>query len=164
MLNQKFRRGNLVHIRKGSCQPHFEQGCNAIILGSSDDLYRTGDLSQYVVMFEDGRRCAWYHDSQLELIDQGGEHLIEQARERLLIKEASEILKHEDLDDLGSNDIHLLLRILGYPHDPNGMHFDLWKKVRPIFEEIKKSESLEELKVKYSGYDIEDVWNIYHLS
>jgi hypothetical protein len=163
MLKQKFRRGNLVYIKDGACQFNFKQGCHAIILGSYDDFYGGGDMFQYSVMFPDtGSPCSWYEDNQLELIEEGGEHFIEQAKEKRIKSEARNILKSMDLNHLDSGSIVTLLRFLGFDYSISNNYFRLWKEILPVFREIEESDSLDVLKEQYPCYDIDGVWDILH--
>ena len=164
MLKQKFRRGNLVHIKKGACQFNFKQGCNAIILGSYDDFFGGGDIFQYSVMFEDGEPCSWYRDRQLILVENGGEQLIEQIKESRIRREAEHILVTEDINHLYEGGIVKLLRFIGFDYSRSNNYFELWKEVLPIFQKIKTSSSPEILKSEYPEYDIEGVWNAFHKS
>lgn len=162
MLKQKLRHGNLVHIKNGSCEFHFKQGCDAIILGSYNDFFGSGDIFQYAVMFEDGGKSSWYHDNQLTLLDEGGEHLIELAQERMIRKEARTILLNRNLDHMYESDIVTLLRFIGFDYSISNNYFGLWKQISPIFKEIKLSDSPNVLYEKYPEYDIKTVWDILH--
>ncbi len=163
MLKQKFKRGNLVHIIEGSCPSYFEQGVDAIILGSYADFHGSDDIFQYVVMFPDsGGQCAWYDDNQLALVDVGGEHLIENAIENGIKIEACHILLKENIDHLGQNEIITLLRFIGFDYSISNNYFKLWEEMLPLFKEIRGAETPLLLKGKYPEYDIEEVWNIFH--
>ncbi len=79
---QKFKRGNLVHIAKdlGSRMSHFYNDVDAIIVGSYADLYGGSNTESYMVMFvETGGRGCWYEEHQLTLINEGGKHLFQEA-------------------------------------------------------------------------------------
>jgi hypothetical protein len=163
MLKQKFRRGNLVHIIKGACQPHFTQGCNAIILGSYDDFYGGGDIFQYSVIFpENGQCCSWYDADQLTLVEEGGEYLIEHVKENRIKTEAKYILLNEDIDHLAENEIVTLLRFIGFDYSIGNNYFAFWERVKTTFKEIKTSDSPNILRERYPDYDIDSVWNIFH--
>jgi len=156
MLKQKFRRGNLVYIK--------DDLCNAIILGSYDNFFGTGDIFQYTVMIqESGNKCAWYDDSQLVLVDEGGEYLIEQAIENRIKTEAKNILLNEDLNQLSQEKIVTLLRFIGFDYSIGNNYFGIWEKILPLFDEIYKTKDPKLLKDVYPDYDIEGVWNIFHL-
>jgi hypothetical protein len=80
---QKFMRGNLVHIAKdlGPHMSHFTNDVDAIIIGSYRDLYGGSSVGGYSVIFpDDGSAVSWYEEDQLTFIDQGGEHLIIEAQ------------------------------------------------------------------------------------
>jgi hypothetical protein len=162
MLKQKFRRGNLVHIKKGTCPAYFEQGRDAIIIGSYDDLYGGGNIFEYTVMFEEGGESAWYHGNSLILIDEGGENLIEQAKEKAFIKNAKKVLLECNLNHMYDSDIVTLLRFIGFDYSVSNDYFGLWDEIKPLFKEIKRVSSPNSLKEKYPDYDIEGVWNIFH--
>ena len=85
MAKSKFKRGNLVRIADnlGESMFHFEKGCNAIITEAykTHETYYNNEsntcyekpITEYAVMFpETGNTSAWYHESQLSLIEDGG--------------------------------------------------------------------------------------------
>jgi len=92
---QKFKRGNLVKLLKGhtiwSMNTNGEHeeieidnnaGRLAIIEGSYADLYWGNNRKDYSIIFLDtGGSLAWKHESELEFIEEGGEHLLKQAKE-----------------------------------------------------------------------------------
>ena len=94
MMEQKFKRGNKVKILFGSPMWTIENGKTTIsdsqpedigkevlIIGSYNDLYGGGGMSKYKVMYCDtGNTSAWKHENNLEFIEEGGEHLIDQAK------------------------------------------------------------------------------------
>lgn len=80
---QKFTRGNLVRIADdlGESMSHFEKGKNAVILYSYKDEYGGHNDKEYGVIFPDnGREVSWYHEHQLTLLEEGGEHLVKEAK------------------------------------------------------------------------------------
>ncbi len=91
MKKQKFHRGNLVHIKKipkNSSMGHFQSDCNAIIIGSYYEQYGGGPNPEheYTIMIN-GYKTSWYYESQLTLLDKGGEHLIKKAEKKVENKE-----------------------------------------------------------------------------
>ena len=176
---QKFKRGNLVHIAKnlGSMMSHFDNDKDAIVMGSYADQFGGTDTDSYTVMFvEDGNECSWYYESQLTLIDEGGEHLIEEAnkaKERILKQDTDIKYIVSKLDDgnLSSESILLLFDMLG--HDTsfhkNGEFFILfseWRMLCPLFVHIKNANSLDEAqsvltKCGRNNYNVEKVYNAF---
>jgi hypothetical protein len=155
MLKQKFRRGNLVYDKY--------RNRNVIILGSYDDFFDGGDIFQYSVMYpENGNRSAWYGDNVLTLVDEGGEHLIEQAKENKIKMEARKIIRCEHLNHLSEGSIVTLLRFIGIDYSKSNNYFGWWKETLPLFLEIKESKYPELLKDKCPDYDIEGCWKIFH--
>lgn len=155
--NQKFKRGNLVHIAKdlGPAMSHFENDKNAIILYSYADKYQGDNTKSYAVMCpERGNTTAWYHEHQLTLIDEGGEHLIKEAnknRERISKQntDINYIVQRLGNYELSSESILFLFKMIG--HDTsfhkNGEFYTLysdWSQFQPIFIHIKNSKTLEE--------------------
>jgi len=93
MINpeQKFKRGNLVEVLVGhkiwtskygfiDLSPN-HIGRKAIIEYSYAEKYGGSDVNNYSIIFQDtGNSISWKETDQLKLIDEGGEHLIEQAK------------------------------------------------------------------------------------
>lgn len=91
MRKQKFRRGNKVRIaddystgytfngKGGKCVPWKSPhaGKDAIVIGSYADEYGGKDTKSYTLLFDEGE-VSWFDERALTLIEQGGEHLIEQ--------------------------------------------------------------------------------------
>lgn len=81
--NQKFKRGDVVHIAKdlGPCMTHFENDKDAIVLGSYRDQYGGDNTQDYTLMFcEDGNEVSWYEEHQLTFLRHGGEPEIEKVK------------------------------------------------------------------------------------
>lgn len=88
-MTQKFKRGNLVKILVGhqiwECRKEEvktfdispeDVGRTAIIKGAYNDLYGGGNTDDYSIIWMDtGNEEAWKHERELELVDEGGEHL-----------------------------------------------------------------------------------------
>lgn len=177
---QKFKRGNLVHIAKnlGPTMSHFDNDKDAVIIGSYADLYGGSDTKSYTVMFiETGNECSWYEEHQLTLVNEGGGHLFKEAkknRKRISAQNTDINYIVSKLDDggLSSESVLLLFKILGYKTSfhTNGEYFVLfsdWKQLHPVFVHIKNAKTLEDAKSIFteSGrekYNIEKVYNAFH--
>jgi hypothetical protein len=176
---QKFKRGNLVHIAKnlGSMMSHFENDKDAIIVGSYADRYGGSNTNSYTVMFTDtGGQSSWYEEHQLTLINEGGEHLFEEAnknKERISKQntDITYIASKIDEGSLSSESILLLFEMLGHntSFHSNGEFFVLfseWQQLHPIFVHIKNAETLEEAQSIFtekgrSNYNIQKVYDAF---
>jgi len=176
---QKFKRGNLVHIAKdlGSMMSHFENDKDVIIVGSYAEQYGGNNTKSYTVMFPDtGEECSWYEEHQLTLIDEGGEHLFEEAkknRERISEQntDINYIVSKLDEGSLSSESILLLFDMLGHntSFHRNGEFFALfldWQQLHPVFVHIKNAETLKEAKSIFTEegqnkYNIEKVYDAF---
>lgn len=90
-MEQKFKRGNLVKVLVGhqiwsnkegvkDISPE-DVGRTAIIEGSYADLYGGNRRDSYSIIWTDtGGSLAWKSNSELELINEGGEHLFTEAK------------------------------------------------------------------------------------
>jgi hypothetical protein len=179
-MKQKFKRGNLVKIAKdlGPHMSHFENDKEAVIIGSYDDLYGGGNTSQYSLMFTDtGSRSSWYYESQLTLINEGGEHLIEEGAkksEEIKNKEIQidYILSKLDGGELSSASILHLFDLIGYSSRflRNGEFYTLyreWSLFHPLFKFIKNAKSLKEAESvikeeKRGEFNIKKVFEIFN--
>ena len=159
MKEQKFKRGNLVHIAKdlGECMSHFENDFDAIILGSYSDLYGGNDTNSYSIMVkETGNSISWYYESQMTLIDEGGEHLIVEAKKKrdevsAKNKDLKYILSILEKGNLSSESILILFDLLGFKSSflRNGEFYCLysdWSILYPVFYHIFISDSLDQAK------------------
>lgn len=176
MSKQKFKRGNLVRINEelDSSMSHFPCGRDAIIIGSYADKCGGGNTGSYTLMFPDtGGQVSWYREDQLTLIDEGGEHLIEEAKmvSDRIYKEKTDIAflaSGIDSGELSSDSILFLFDMLGFDSESNrnGEYFALffeWTKLQPAFLHIKNSKSLEEARSMFTEdvllkYNIEKVY------
>ena len=83
--DQKFRRGDLVHIAKdlGGSMSHFDSDIDAIILGSYADLCHgdASDIYQYSVLFLSGNSASWYKEEQLTFIEHAGEEKLREIKD-----------------------------------------------------------------------------------
>jgi len=176
---QKFKRGNLVHIAKdlGSMMSHFESDKDAIIVGSYADQYGGSKTDSYTVMFPDtGGESSWYMEPQLTLIDEGGEHLFEEAkknRERISKQntDINYIVSKLDEGSLSSESILFLFDMLGHDtsFNRNGEFYVLfsdWQRLHPVFVHIKNAKTLEETESIFTEegrrkFNIEKVYNAF---
>lgn len=166
---QKFKRGNLVHIAV--------KDKDAIIVGSYADEFGGSDTKSYTVMFSDtGGESSWYKEYQLKLIDEGGEHLFDEAKKnRKRISKQNTDINYiaSKLDDgsLSSESILFLFDMLGHntSFHRNGEFFVLysdWQQLHPVFAHIKNAEKLEDAKSIFTEeglnkYNIEKVYDAF---
>lgn len=176
---QKFKRGNLVHIAKdlGSMMSHFENDKDVIIVGSYADQYGGSNTKSYTVMFPDtGSQSSWYEEHQLTLIDEDGEHLFEEAnknRKRISQQntDINYIVSKLNEGGLSGESILLLFDMLGHntSFHRNGEFFVLfsdWNQLHPIFVHIKNAETLEEAQSVFTEegqgkYNIQKVYDAF---
>jgi hypothetical protein len=176
---QKFKRGNLVHIAKNldSTMSHFENDKDVIIVGSYAEQYGGSNTKSYTVMFPDtGGISCWYKEHQLTLVDEGGEHLFEQAKKNkeAISKQNTDInLIASKLDEggLSSESILFLFNMLGHNTSfyKNGEFFVLfsdWQQLHPVFVHIKNAETLEDAQSIFTEqgrtkYNIKKVYDAF---
>lgn len=155
---QRLKRGNKVKVLKGheiltsawgviDISPEII-GKEAVIIGSYADQYGGDDHKQYTIMFlENGSEVSWFNENDLELLEEGGENLIEQGQ---AIKDA---IKKENTDlptivknwttkksQQSSDTILYLFNKIGYNRSlGRGDFYQLfseWKKAYPLFDLI----------------------------
>lgn len=91
MSGQKFKRGNLVKVLVGHQIFSTKEGAvdirpeyvarKAIIRYSYAEEYGGDNIDDYSITWLDsGDSLAWKHERELELLDEGGEHLFEEAK------------------------------------------------------------------------------------
>lgn len=91
MGEQKFKRGNLVKVLVGHRIWDFKRGAidispeyigrKAIIQYSYAESYGGDNTDNYsIIWLDSGGSLSWKHESELELLDEGGEHLFEEAK------------------------------------------------------------------------------------
>ncbi len=99
-MEQKFKRGNLVRVLQGHMLWTNENGKvtwhdispetvgkQAIVEYSYKERYGGNDVDSYSIMWMDtGHTLAWKHTNELELIDEGGEHLFVEAQAKAFIE------------------------------------------------------------------------------
>ncbi len=78
-MEQKFKRGDLVHIAKdlGESMSHFTADKDAVIIGSYADQFGGSNIKSYTIMFLDtGDECSWYDEHQLTFLRNEDERFI----------------------------------------------------------------------------------------
>ena len=158
-MEQKFKRGNLVKVLVGhqiwsnkeggkDISPE-DVGRTAIIEGSYADLYGGNNRDSYSIIWTDtGGSLAWKSNNELELINEGGEHLFAEAKSNreLLSKsntDLNQIVKNwgEKGGKLSSETILFLFDKIGYNCSflRNGEYYALfnsWANLYPLFDLI----------------------------
>lgn len=68
---QKFTKGDLVRVAEdlGEDMSHFENDCNAIVIGSYAEQYGGNDYTSYTIYIENHGKTSWYDENQLVLIE-----------------------------------------------------------------------------------------------
>lgn len=158
-VQQKFKRGNKVKILFGhpiwggkegiSDMCPQEVGQEALIIGSYADQFGGNDREIYTIIFcETGDEESWKSEKQLEFIDEGGEHLIAEAKaKRELISknntDLTQIVKtwEEKKGRLSSETIVFLFGKVGFESafHRNGEFYILfldWIELHPLFDVI----------------------------
>ena len=114
-MEQKFKRGNLVKVLVGSIvwtlakngvetivqdiRPG-DVGRKAVIEYSYADRFGGNNVDSYSVIFLDtGNSLAWKRTNELELVEEGGEHLFEEASKILEAKVNERIIKNKLADE-----------------------------------------------------------------
>jgi hypothetical protein len=168
-MDQKFKRGNLVKIligRQGwtsngdgweiqDSRPQ-DIGKLAVIEYSYAEKYGGSKTNDYSIIFMDnGRSMAWKHEHELELVDIGGEHLIQQAKAKGdEIKKRNTNLKYikdhwnEIVERTSSDTILYLFDKLGiqtsfYRNGEYFILFNTWYQALPLYDLIFRQESKE---------------------
>ena len=184
---QKFKRGNLVEVLVGhqiwsskdgvkDISPD-DVGRKAIIEYSYAEKYGGNDVDSYSIIWQDtGSSLAWKSTNELELIDEGGEHLFDEAkknRERISEQntDINYIVSKLDESGLSSESILFLFDMLGHntSFHRNGEFFVLfsdWQQLHPIFVHIKNAKTLEEAQSIFteegqSKYNIQKVYDAF---
>lgn len=184
---QKFKRGNLVEVLVGhliwsskdgvqDISPN-DVGRKAIIEYSYAEKYGGNDVDSYSIIWQDtGSSLAWKSTNELKLIDEGGDHLFEEAkknRERISEQntDMGYITSKLDEGSLSSESILLLFDMLGHNTSfyRNGEFFVLfsdWQQLHPVFVHIKNAETLGDAKSIFTEegqnkYNIEKVYDAF---
>lgn len=158
-MEQKFKRGNLVKVLVGhqiwnekgeiiDISPD-DVGKTALIEYSYNDKYGGGNVNDYSIMWTDtGSSVAWRRTNELELIDEGGEHLFAEClAKREAISKANTDIKQivktwaEKEGKLNSETILFLFDKIGYKSSflRNGEFYALfadWSGLYPLFDVI----------------------------
>ena len=170
IMKQKFKRGNRVKILVGSIMWSSKNGKTTTEDMSPEDVGRTAlidysyseryggnDVDSYSIIWEDnGSSFAWKHTNEMELIDEGGEHLFEEAKAKRdkISKQNTEfdyIVTKIDEGNVSSETILFLFNIFGFKTSfyNNGEFYVLfsdWNNLQPFFKYIKNAKSLEDAK------------------
>ena len=158
-MEQKFKRGNLVKVLVGhqiwsnkegvkDISPD-DVGKTALIQYSYNDKYGGGNVNDYCIMWTDtGSTVAWKSTNELELIDEGGEHLFAEClAKREAISKANTDIKQivenwvAKEGKLSSETILFLFDKIGYKSSflRNGEFYALfvdWGDLYPLFNVI----------------------------
>ncbi|MCK9576573.1 MAG: hypothetical protein M0R51_11675 [Clostridia bacterium] len=92
---QKFHKNDHVMIAKdlGKQMAHFPSGIDAVVIGSYNDQFGSGDIENYTLYVNGHGEVSWYEEWQLTLIDNNGEKLIEnwKNKEKVIANRESDI-------------------------------------------------------------------------
>lgn len=170
-MEQKFKRGNLVKVLVGHEVWSNKGGISdvrpedvereAIIEYSYNDKYGGGNINDYSIIWRDtGSSMAWKGANELELIDEGGDHLLAEAkatRERLL-KANTDLAQiksawNEKQGKQNSDTILFLFNKIGFESSflSNGEFYALfadWSEALPLFDLIFNAKTEEEILSK----------------
>lgn len=96
MKKQKYEFGDHVMVAKDLdvTMSHFDNDCEAIVIGSYADQYGGTDTKSYTIYIKGKGDCSWYHEHQLTLIKTERLDLLAHWKRRAK-KRAT---KHGDLD------------------------------------------------------------------
>jgi hypothetical protein len=187
-MEQKFKRGNRVKILVGSIMWSSKNGKTTTVDMSPEDVGRTAlidysyaekyggnNTDSYSIILEDnGSSLAWKRTNEMELIDEGGEHLFEQAKQKRdkISKQNTDfdyIVTKIDEGNVSSETILFLFNKFGFKTSfyRNGefyVLFDDWSNLQPIFKYIKNAKSLEDAKscLTDKGNEIYNVELLYN--
>ena len=77
---QKFNKGDHVQIAKdlGQNMSHFTSDCEAIVMYTYNEKYGGGNIDSYCLHIKGSGKVSWYHEHQLELIEENRLDLLEQ--------------------------------------------------------------------------------------
>lgn len=186
MKPPKFNRGNLVKTIYGQVAYYYhdnklhikdvfpkDSGKKGVIFESI--LTADNETFNYTVIYiETGNRSCWMPESNLEFIENGGEHLFQIARdnEKRLVEKDTD-LKHIicNWDDMTFNarNIIFLANLIGFQlsHFKRNDYGQLgkdWDMLKPIYDHLINSSSIEEAKIIISSdalkiLKISDVYN-----
>lgn len=174
---QKFKRGNRVKVADDysniiyisgdrELPKHESAGKEAFIIGSYADQFGGSDYSKYTLMFKDGSTCSWFPESELSLIDEGGEHLIEEAQKKFQEEEKL----HRDIKyittqwrnnlPISSTMFLTLFEKIGFNSVflRNGEYYCLFEDARqakPLFDALFKAEKFSEIEEVLNCYNSE---------
>lgn len=158
-MEQKFKRGNLVKVLVGHQIWSSKEGTKdispddigktALIQYSYNDKYGGGNVNDYSIMWTDtGSTVAWKRTNELELIEEGGEHLFAEclAKREAISKantDINQIVKNWLVKEgkLSAETILFLFDKIGYKSSfsRNGEFYALfedWGNLYPLFDVI----------------------------
>jgi hypothetical protein len=190
MKEQKFKRGNVVEIVKGSVMWTNHRQFNAdgtkvtdrtrsepeeiedkstigrliVIEGSYEDLYGrgsgrgSGNYSYAAMYLDTGNREAWFDEYRLRLVDEGGEHMIEQAKIKAKQLEEEQLSMSYIIDNIicgksfNATSVLKLFEIIGFKSsfEKNGEYFVLYNDLcllMPILRMVYLAKTEEELEL-----------------
>ena len=77
---QKYTKGDHVKVAKdlGQIMSHFQNDCEAIVIGSYADEYGESDTKSYTIHIKGQGEVAWYEEYQLKLIGKNKLDLLDQ--------------------------------------------------------------------------------------
>lgn len=80
---QKYNKGDHVQVAEdlGPMMSHFESGCEAIVIYTYNEKYGGGDIDSYCIHIKGRGEVSWYHEPQLELIEENRLDLLGQWEE-----------------------------------------------------------------------------------
>ena len=98
---QKYTKGDHVKVAKdlGEIMNHFQNDCEAIVIGSYADQYGGSDTKSYTIHIKGSGSASWYRESQLKLIEKNRLDLLHQWEK----EEQAETDLKSDLDWIFSN-------------------------------------------------------------
>lgn len=171
MKEQMFKRGNLVEVLD-------EKGRKAIIEYSYAEKYGGNDVDSYSIIFlDDGNSLAWEQTSKLKFIEDGGEHLFEEAEKNRNNIEKRDtdikyILSKLDSGNLSSTSILFLFNLLGFESSflRNGEFYALyddWNQLYPVFILLKNAKTIDVVLQFFTEealkkYKVKEVYNAFH--
>lgn len=148
MIEQKFKRGDVVHIAAdlGQSMSHFEKDKDAVVMGSYAEQFGGDDTKSYTLMFFQGNGSSWYEEHQLTFLRHGGEEIINEINKKAEEREKIESnlswivenWKEIRTGDIPSATIVKLMSFVGIT-DPWGNHgegIDYYNHVRYTLKQL----------------------------
>jgi hypothetical protein len=164
-MKQKFKRGNLVRVidsssllgAKKSDIISKDDEIQALIEYSYNEKYGNGIIDEYSIMYKSGTSLRWTHENQLELIDEGGEHLFAEFLAKREQKRKSntdlKLLKQNWLDiryELHCETVLFLLDKIGYKsnflvHGNLNVLKSEWFRFHEFFDILMAAKTLKDI-------------------